>query len=165
MANMSLNSPLRSGPSQYAGSTHSGSTYAGSTISLPISRQTSNSTDGSGGLAVIKQGWAIGQGEPQLPQPPGSKKFLILRKEALDFHKAEGSKVAYTILLKDVTNVGRVEAARHHLRDQAQGRRLVDEPGRRRRPHPHPADQGQERRRPVRVDRLHLRPLPRHGRA
>jgi hypothetical protein len=100
MSSMSLNSPMRTGPTQ----------YAGSTISLPISRQTSNSTDGSGGLAVIKQGWASVR-ENRNFLNPWKQKFLILRKEALDFHKAEGSKVAYTILLKDVTNVGRVEAA------------------------------------------------------
>ena len=100
MSNLSLNSPMRSGPTQ----------YAGSTISLPISRQTSNSTDGSGGLAIIKQGWASVR-ENRNFLNPWKQKFLILRKEALDFHKAEGSKVAYTILLKDVTNVGRVEAA------------------------------------------------------
>jgi protein-serine/threonine kinase len=100
MSNMSLNSPMRTGPTQ----------YAGSTISLPISRQVSNSTDGSGGLAVIKQGWASVK-ENRNFLNPWKQKFLILRKEALDFHKAEGSKVAYTILLKDVTNVGRVEAA------------------------------------------------------
>ncbi|KAH8909719.1 Pkinase-domain-containing protein [Coniochaeta sp. PMI_546] len=100
MSNMSLNSPMRTGPTQ----------YAGSTISLPISRQTSNSTDGSGGLAIIKQGWASVR-ENRNFLNPWKQKFLILRKEALDFHKAEGSKVAYTILLKDVTNVGRVEAA------------------------------------------------------
>lgn len=100
MANMSLNSPMRTGPSQ----------YGGSTISLPISRQTSSGTDGSGGLAVIKQGWASVR-ENRNFLNPWKQKFLILRKEALDFHKAEGSKVAYTIYLKDVTNVGRVEAA------------------------------------------------------
>ncbi|KAB5570514.1 kinase-like domain-containing protein [Coniochaeta sp. 2T2.1] len=100
MSNLSLNSPMRTGPTQ----------YAGSTISLPISRQTSNTTDGSGGLAVIKQGWASVR-ENRNFLNPWKQKFLILRKEALDFHKAEGSKVAYTILLKDVTNVGRVEAA------------------------------------------------------
>lgn len=101
MSNMSLNSPMRTtGPSQ----------YGGSTISLPLSRQTSNTTDGSGGLAVIKQGWATVR-ENRNFLNPWKQKFLILRKEALDFHKAEGSKVAYTILLKDVTNVGRVEAA------------------------------------------------------
>ena len=97
---MSLNSPMRSGvPSQ----------YSGSTISLPLGRQ-SSATDGSGGLAIIKQGWASVK-EARNFINPWKQKYLILRKECLDFHKAEGSKVAYTLLLKDVVNVGRVEAA------------------------------------------------------
>lgn len=99
MANMSLNSPMRSVPSQ----------YSGSTISLPLGRQ-SSATDGSGGLAIIKQGWASVKENRNFINP-WKQKYLILRKECLDFHKAEGSKVAYTLLLKDVINVGRVEAA------------------------------------------------------
>ncbi|KAK8089328.1 Pkinase-domain-containing protein [Apiospora hydei] len=69
------------------------STYTGSTISLPLARERSNNADGLGGVAVIKEG------------------FLILRKESLDFHKTEGGKISYTLFLKDVVNVGRVEAA------------------------------------------------------
>ncbi|KAH8895031.1 Pkinase-domain-containing protein [Thozetella sp. PMI_491] len=100
MANMSLNSPIRSpAPSQ----------YSGSTISLPLSRQASGN-DGQGGLAIIKQGWASVKESKNFINP-WKNKYLILRKEALDFHKAEGSKVSYTLYLKDVINVGRVEAA------------------------------------------------------
>lgn len=95
----------RPGPPQYGSST-----YTGSTISLPIARQTSSSTDGSGGLAVIKQGWATVKENRNFINP-WKQRYLILRKEVLDFHKAEGSKVAYTIYLRDVTNVGRVESA------------------------------------------------------
>lgn len=106
MSNMTLNSPMaRPGPPQYGSST-----YTGSTISLPIARQTSSSTDGSGGLAVIKQGWATVKENRNFINP-WKQRYLILRKEVLDFHKAEGSKVAYTIYLRDVTNVGRVESA------------------------------------------------------
>ncbi len=100
MANMSLNSPIsRTGPTQ----------YNGSTISLPLGRQTSN-IDGQGGVAVIKEGWANVKESKNFIQP-WKQKFLVLRKEALDFHKAEGGKVSYTLFLKDVLNVGRVEAA------------------------------------------------------
>jgi hypothetical protein len=100
MSNMSLNSPARPiAPSQ----------YSGSTISLPLGRQASN-TDGQGGVAIIKQGWASVK-ESKSFINPWKNKYLILRKEALDFHKAEGSKVSYTLYLKDVINVGRVEAA------------------------------------------------------
>ncbi|KAK7703926.1 Protein kinase [Diaporthe eres] len=98
MAQMSL-SPIPRNPSQ----------YSGSTISLPLSRPGGNS-DGMGGVAVIKEGWAQVKESKNFIQP-WKQKFLVLRKEALDFHKQEGSKVAYTLFLKDVINVGRVEAA------------------------------------------------------
>lgn len=100
MANMAI-SPIRSTAT---------STYTGSTISLPIARQQTNNMDGMGGVAVRKEGWASIK-ENRNPFQPWKNKFLILRKEAIDFHKAEGGKVAYSLLLKDVVNVGRVEAA------------------------------------------------------
>ncbi|KAL6832631.1 PAK kinase [Trichoderma camerunense] len=100
MANMAI-SPIRSTAT---------STYTGSTISLPIARQQTNNTDGMGGVAVRKEGWASIKENKNLFQP-WKNKYLILRKEAIDFHKTEGGKVAYSLLLKDVTNVGRVEAA------------------------------------------------------
>ncbi|PHH82446.1 hypothetical protein CDD82_5944 [Ophiocordyceps australis] len=86
------------------------STYTGSTISLPIARQQSNSTDGMGGVAIKKEGWASVKESKNFIQPWKSK-YLILRKESLDFHKTEGGKVAYTLFLRDVVNVGRVEQA------------------------------------------------------
>lgn len=97
MSQMSLN-PLPRGPTQ----------YSGSTISLPIGRQ--SNADGMGGVAVIKEGWAQVKESKNFIQP-WRQKFLVLRKEALDFHKQEGGKVSYTLFLKDVINVGRVEAA------------------------------------------------------
>ncbi|KAI5868049.1 Pkinase-domain-containing protein [Durotheca rogersii] len=86
------------------------STYTGSTISLPLARERSNQMDGLGGVAVIKEGWAHVKESRNFIQP-WKQKYLILRKEALDFHKTEGGKVSYTLFLKDVVNVGRVEAA------------------------------------------------------
>ncbi|KXJ97516.1 kinase-like domain-containing protein [Microdochium bolleyi] len=86
------------------------STYTGSTISLPLARERSNATDGMGGVAVIKEGWAHVK-ESRNFISPWKQKYLILRKEALDFHKTEGGKVSYTLYLKDVVNVGRVESA------------------------------------------------------
>ncbi|KAI1326418.1 kinase-like domain-containing protein [Xylariaceae sp. FL0255] len=85
-------------------------TYTGSTISLPLARERSNQTDGMGGVAVIKEGWAQVKESRNFIQP-WKQKYLILRKEHLDFHKQEGGKVSYTLYLKDVVNVGRVEAA------------------------------------------------------
>ncbi len=86
------------------------STYTGSTISLPLARERSNVVDGMGGVAVIKEGWAQVKESRNFIQP-WKQKYLILRKEALDFHKTEGGKISYTLYLKDVINVGRVEAA------------------------------------------------------
>ncbi|KAF7563828.1 hypothetical protein G7046_g339 [Stylonectria norvegica] len=100
MANMAI-SPIRSTAT---------STYTGSTISLPIARQQSNNTDGMGGVAVKKEGWASVKESKNFIQP-WKQKYLILRKESLDFHKTEGGKISYTLYLKDVVNVGRVEAA------------------------------------------------------
>ncbi|KAH0494247.1 hypothetical protein TgHK011_000874 [Trichoderma gracile] len=100
MANMAI-SPIRSTAT---------STYTGSTISLPIARQQTNNMDGMGGVAVRKEGWASIKENKNLFQP-WKNKYLILRKESIDFHKTEGGKVAYSLFLKDVVNVGRVEAA------------------------------------------------------
>lgn len=100
MANMAI-SPIRSTAT---------STYSGSTVSLPIARQQTNNTDGLGGVAVKKEGWASVKESKNFIQP-WKQKYLILRKESLDFHKTEGGKVSYTLYLKDVVNVGRVESA------------------------------------------------------
>lgn len=100
MANMAI-SPIRSTAT---------STYSGSTVSLPIARQQTNNTDGLGGVAIKKEGWASVKENKNFIQP-WKQKFLILRKESLDFHKTEGGKVSYTLYLKDVVNVGRVESA------------------------------------------------------
>ncbi|CAI4218825.1 unnamed protein product [Parascedosporium putredinis] len=78
---------------------------------LPLAaRQLANNIDGLGGVAVKKEGWAQVKESKNFIQP-WKAKYLILRKESLDFHKAEGGKVSYTLYLKDVVNVGRVEAA------------------------------------------------------
>ena len=100
MANMAI-SPIRSTAT---------STYTGSTISLPIARQQSNNMDGMGGVAIKKEGWASVKESKNFIQP-WKQKYLILRKESLDFHKTEGGKISYTLYLKDVVNVGRVESA------------------------------------------------------
>ncbi|KAF4630402.1 hypothetical protein G7Y89_g7735 [Cudoniella acicularis] len=100
MSQMSINSPITRTAT---------STYTGSTVSLPLARQQSN-MDGQGGVAVIKEGWAsVKEGKNFIS--PWKQKWLILRKEALDFHKTEGGKLSYQIVLKDVLGVSRVEAA------------------------------------------------------
>ncbi|KAK3302456.1 kinase-like domain-containing protein [Chaetomium strumarium] len=82
------------------------STYSGSTISLPISRQGSNNLDGSGGVAIIKQGYV---GLPSKnPFQQWKSRYLILRQDILDFHKNENGKWLYKIQLTDVISVDRV---------------------------------------------------------
>jgi serine/threonine-protein kinase CLA4 len=100
MSQMSINSPITKTAT---------STYTGSTVSLPLARQQSN-VDGKGGVSIIKEGWAtVKEGKSFIS--PWKQKWLILRKEALDFHKTEGGKLSYQIILKDVLGVSRVEAA------------------------------------------------------
>ncbi|KAE8450192.1 hypothetical protein EG329_006973 [Mollisiaceae sp. DMI_Dod_QoI] len=97
MSQMTINSPITRTAT---------STYTGSTVSLPIR----SNTDGSGGVSIIKEGWAsVKEGKNFIS--PWKQKWLILRKEALDFHKTEGGKVSYQVVLKDVLGVSRVEAA------------------------------------------------------
>ncbi|CAK7275348.1 Protein kinase [Sporothrix epigloea] len=100
LSGLSISSPVQRSAS---------STYSGSTISLPLGRQNA-ALDGQGGVAVIKEGMAHVKESKNFIQP-WKQKFLVLRKEALDFHKVEGGKVSYTLYLKDVINVGRLEAA------------------------------------------------------
>ncbi|KAK4151515.1 hypothetical protein C8A00DRAFT_35844 [Chaetomidium leptoderma] len=93
MSNMSIASPVSS-------------TYSGSTINLPISRQGSSSFDGSGGIAIIKQGYV---GLPSKnPFQQWKSRYLILRQDILDFHKNENGKWLYKIQLTDVISVDRV---------------------------------------------------------
>jgi serine/threonine-protein kinase CLA4 len=98
MAQMSINSPITRTAT---------STYTGSTVSLPLQPQ---KADGQGGVAVIKEGWASVKEGKNFIQP-WKQKWLILRKEQLDFHKTDGGKISYSIILKDVLAVSRVEAA------------------------------------------------------
>jgi protein-serine/threonine kinase len=96
MSQLSINSPITRTAT---------STYTGSTVSLPIQK-----ADGQGGVAVIKEGWASVKEGKNFIQP-WKQKFMILRKEQLDFHKTDGGKISYSIVLKDVLGVSRVEAA------------------------------------------------------
>lgn len=98
MSQMSINSPITRTAT---------STYTGSTVSLPLQPQ---KADGQGGVAVIKEGWASVKEGKNFIQP-WKQKWLILRKEQLDFHKTDGGKISYSIILKDVLAVSRVEAA------------------------------------------------------
>ena len=78
-----------------------------------------------GGVAVIKEGWAQVKENKNFIQP-WKQKFLVLRKEALDFHKQEGSKVAYTLFLKDVINVKHIDLLNEAMCSDAE--MLVSDP-------------------------------------
>ena len=102
MPNMSLTSSM-SGMSL---ASPASSTYSASAMSLPISRQGSSGFDGSGGLAIIKQGYV---GLPSKnPFQQWKSRYLILRQDILDFHKNETGKGLYKIQLADVISVDRV---------------------------------------------------------
>jgi protein-serine/threonine kinase len=62
--------------------------------------------DGSGGLAIIKQG-PVGLPSKN-PFQQWKTRYLILRKDILDFHKNENGKLLYKIQLSDVVSVDRV---------------------------------------------------------
>jgi hypothetical protein len=96
MSQLSINSPITRTAT---------STYTGSTVSLPLKQN-----EGQGGVAIIKEGWASVKEGKNFIQP-WKQKWLILRKEQLDFHKTDGGKISYSIILKDVLGVSRVEAA------------------------------------------------------
>ncbi|KAI9824752.1 MAG: Protein kinase [Thelocarpon impressellum] len=65
---------------------------------------------GLGGVAIVKQGYAKVK-EDGLRGFMWSSKYLILRESTLDFHKSESSpKISFTIQLRDVTGVSRIEA-------------------------------------------------------
>ena len=85
-----------------------------SSTSVPISRvQTSNGTNGQGGVAIVKQGYAKVK-EDGFRGLLWSSKYLILRDFSLDFHKNENSsKITSSVQLKDVTSVSRVDAPQY----------------------------------------------------
>lgn len=75
---------------------------------VPLTNTASN-TDTSG-VSIIKEGFAtVKDGKTFLN--PWRQKYMVLRKDVLDFHKARDGKVSYKIVLKDVVGVSRVEAA------------------------------------------------------
>jgi protein-serine/threonine kinase len=97
------------------------STYSGTTVPLPISRTHSNHED-HGGLSIIKEGWATVKENKKILQT-WKQRYMILRRDTLDFHKDENGKSAYTIVLRDVVGVSRVETAGvvFEIRRQANG--------------------------------------------
>lgn len=75
---------------------------------VPLMNTASNSD--TSGVSIIKEGFAtVKDGKTFLN--PWRQKYMVLRKDVLDFHKARDGKVSYKIVLKDVVGVSRVEAA------------------------------------------------------
>lgn len=106
MQNMQINSPITRTAT---------STYTGSTVSLASARQmsTSDMTPAStgGGLTILRDGWAQVKEGKALFVSSWNKRYLVLRKDTLDFHKSSDGKALYTVFLTDVTSVARAEAA------------------------------------------------------
>ncbi|KAL2053318.1 hypothetical protein ABVK25_006311 [Lepraria finkii] len=81
-----------------------------SNITPPLSRSTTltnNDSNGSGGVAIIKEGFARCK-EGLL----WKQRYLVLRHYQLDFQKGHDGKVSMSILLKDVVSVARSENVR-----------------------------------------------------
>lgn len=87
-------------------SLNSGGSYGGSSTSL--SRL--NEKDQAGVFGVVKEGWARIKEEGFMRGVFWTEKWLVLRDNQLDFHKGTNSpKISFSIILKDVTAVGRSE--------------------------------------------------------
>lgn len=97
MSQMSINSPITRTAT---------STYTGSTIALPQARALQE--NGQGGVAIIKEGWGTVK-EAKNPFAPYKLRWLVLRKDALEFQKNPEGKVLYALILKDVVYVGRLD--------------------------------------------------------
>lgn len=83
------------------------STYTGSTVPLPVARRKHNNAAGFEPAPARRRGWAAVREGGFLQ--PWKQRHLVMRKEWLDFSKAEGEKPAYTLFLRDVVGIGRVE--------------------------------------------------------
>lgn len=82
-------------------------TYTGSTVPLPVARRQHNNAASFVPSPVRQQGWATVKEGSFITA--WKERYLVLRKEWLDFSKSEGGKSAYTLFLSDVVGVGRVE--------------------------------------------------------
>lgn len=83
-------------------------TYSGATISLPVARRNLMNKDAD---SLVKgEGWAsVREGKTFLQ--PWKQRYLVLRKDWIDFCKAEGGKVLYTLFVSEVVRIARVETA------------------------------------------------------
>lgn len=91
-------------------SLHSPSQRGGDNVASSISRSTTltnNESFGSGGVAIIKEGFARCKDGLMWKQ-----RYLVLRAFQLDFQKGRDGKVSMSIQLKDVTGVARSENTR-----------------------------------------------------
>ncbi|KAG5979108.1 hypothetical protein E4U55_005558 [Claviceps digitariae] len=85
-------------------------TYSGTTVSLAFARRNLNPVVDSSTSPLRKQAWATVKEGAFLT--PWRERFLVLRGERLDFCRAKGGKPAYTLFLRDVASVDRVETGR-----------------------------------------------------
>lgn len=86
------------------------STYSGNTISLPVARRNLQNTQIVDAPLSQKSGW-VSVREGRTFFQSWKQKYLVLRKDWLDFCKSEGGKVSYTLFLSDVVGIGRVETS------------------------------------------------------
>ncbi|KAG5987729.1 hypothetical protein E4U54_004893 [Claviceps lovelessii] len=89
-------------------------TYSGTTVPLALARRNLKTPVDPPSSLVRKQTWATVKEGTFLA--PWKERLLVLRGERLDFCRAEGGKSAYTLFLRDVASVGRVETSRPILK-------------------------------------------------
>lgn len=83
-------------------------TYTGSTVSLSVARRKHNNGAGLD-FAPRRSGWvAVKEGGFM---QTWKQRFMVLRSDWVDFFKSEDGKTIYTLLLSDVTGIGRAETA------------------------------------------------------
>lgn len=102
-------------------------TYSGSTVPLPVARRQHNNASGFVASPVRQQGWVTVKEGSFITA--WKDRYLVLRKEWLDFCKSEGGKSAYTLFLSDVVGVGRVETGTPILEIKRRGNCSSTSPG------------------------------------
>ncbi|KAG5951461.1 hypothetical protein E4U53_003044 [Claviceps sorghi] len=104
-------------------------TYSGAAGPLAPAPRHFNTPVESLSSPVRKQAWAAVKEGTFLA--PWKDRLLVFRSERLDFCRAEGGKSAYTLFLRDIASVGRVETARPIFQIKRRARGHSTSPGER----------------------------------
>ncbi|KAG5926903.1 hypothetical protein E4U42_002813 [Claviceps africana] len=103
--------------------------YPGAAVPLAVASRSFNTPVGSLSSPVRKQSWAAVKEGTFLA--PWKDRLLIFRSERVDFCRTEGGKSTYTLFLRDIVGVGRVETGRPILQIKRRARGDSTSPGER----------------------------------